>query len=183
MKFNNTILKDVCKGKGEYGIGASAVPYNNQLYKYLRITDISENGEVDERNLVCVDDENANKYLLKENDICFARTGNSTGKSYFYDGSIKELVFAGFLIRFSLDENKINPKYMKYFTLTSKYKNWVAEIQTGSTRGNINANMYGLLSLCLPPRNYQDKMVTILDRITNKIEQNTQTNNNLLLVA
>ena len=32
MIFNNTILKDVSKGKGEYGIGASAVPYNNQLY-------------------------------------------------------------------------------------------------------------------------------------------------------
>lgn len=183
MKFNLTTLGDVCIGKGEYGIGASAVPFNDELYRYIRITDINENGTVDENKLICVDDDNACKYLLEKNDICFARTGNSTGKSYFYDGTIKNLVFAGFLIRFKLNPDEINPKYMKYYTLTQQYKNWVSEIQTGSTRGNINANMYGLMPLRLPNIEYQNKMVHLLDKINYKIEENNYTNDNLHGIA
>ena len=173
-------LKDISIGQGNYGIGAAAVDYNNDLYKYLRITDIHEDGTVDENELKSVDDINAKDYLLKENDICFARTGNSIGKTYFYDGTIKDLVYAGFLIKFSLDNNKVNPKYIKYYTLSNKYKNWVKEIQTGSTRGNINAKMYGELEIELPEREYQDKAVELLETITKRIELNKHTNNNLL---
>ena len=172
-------LKDISIGQGNYGIGAAAVDYNNDLYKYLRITDIHEDGTVDENELKSVDDINAKDYLLKENDICFARTGNSTGKTYFYDGTIKDLVYAGFLIKFSLDNNKVNPKYIKYYTLSNKYKNWVKEIQTGSTRGNINVKMYGELEIELPEREYQDKAVELLETITKRIELNKHTNNNL----
>ena len=172
-------LKDISIRQGNYGIGAAAVDYNNNLYKYLRITDIHEDGTVDENELKSVDDINAKDYLLKENDICFARTGNSTGKTYFYDGTIKDLVYAGFLIKFSLDNNKVNPKYIKYYTLSNKYKNWVKEIQTGSTRGNINAKMYGELEIELPEREYQDKAVELLETITKRIELNKHTNNNL----
>lgn len=180
MKFNKVKLKDISCGEGSYGIGASAVEYSEDLYKYLRITDISENGTINENELKSVDDSNAEQYLLKENDICFARTGNSTGKTYFHDGKIKDLVYAGFLIKFSLDKTKVNPKYIKYYTMTNKYKNWVRGIQTGSTRGNINAKMYGDLEIEIPKRLYQDKIVILLDNITKKIEINNHTNNNLL---
>ena len=177
--MNLVKLKDISIGKGNYGIGATAVDYKSNLYKYLRITDINEDGTINENELKSVEDINAKDYLLKENDICFARTGNSTGKSFFYDGTIKDLVYAGFLIKFSLDEKKVNPKYIKYYTLSNKYKNWVREIQTGSTRGNINAKMYGDLEIKLPERTYQDKAVKILETITNKIILNRHTNNNL----
>ena len=180
MKFNKVKLKDISCGEGSYGIGASAVEYSEDLYKYLRITDISENGTINENELKSVDDSNDEQYLLKENDICFARTGNSTGKTYFHDGKIKDLVYAGFLIKFSLDKTKVNPKYIKYYTMTNKYKNWVRGIQTGSTRGNINAKMYGDLEIEIPKRLYQDKIVILLDNITKKIEINNHTNNNLL---
>ena len=63
--------------------------------------------------------------------------------------------------------------------MTSEYKNWVKEIQTGSTRGNINAKMYGNLDILIPERAYQDKLVAVLDKITDKIKYNTQTNDNL----
>ena len=179
MKFNKIKLKDISKGQGNYGIGAAAVDFNKDLYKYLRITDISEDGTINENELKSVNDPNSKEYLLEENDICFARTGNSTGKTYFYDGTIKDLVYAGFLIKFSLDESKVNPKYIKYYTMTNKYKNWVKEIQTGSTRGNINAKMYGDLEIDLPNREYQDKIVMLLESITKKIAQNKHTNNNL----
>ena len=87
------------------------------------------------------------------------------------------------MIKFSLDEKKVNPKYIKYYTLSNKYKNWVKEIQTGSTRGNINAKMYGDLEIELPERTYQDKVVKILETITNKIVLNRHTNNNLYAIG
>ena len=183
MEFRKVTLDEISINGGSYGIGASAVEYNQDLFTYLRITDINEDGTLDYKNLMSVNDEKADQYLLKENDICFARTGNSTGKSYFYDGQIKNMVYAGFLIKFSLDSNKVNPKYIKYYTMTKHYKNWVKEIQTGSTRGNINAKMYGKMEIILPDRIYQDKLVELLDKITTKIQLNTQTNDNLLNIG
>ena len=183
MKFKRYKLNDLSIGGGSYGIGASAVEYDKKLYTYLRITDINEDGTLNYKDMMSVNDPKANKYILKKNDICFVRTGNSTGKTYFYDGSIENLVYAGFLIKFSIDEEKVNPKYVKYYIMTSKYKNWVKEIQTGSTRGNINAKMYGNLEILIPERAYQDKLVTVLDKITDKIKYNTQTNDNLLKIG
>lgn len=116
MTFEERKLASLCKnGKGEYGIAASAVDYSPELYTYLRITDINDDGTINKRNLKSVNDPNASKYLLRPNDIVFARTGASTGRNYFYDGSDGELVYAGFLIKFSIDEKKVNPKFIKYF--------------------------------------------------------------------
>ena len=180
MEFKKYKLSELSKeNKGTYGIGASAVDYSEDLYTYLRITDIKEDGSLDYSNLKSIDDSNAEKYILKKGDIVFARTGNSTGKAYYYDGEIPNLVYAGFLIKFSLDEKKVNPKFIKYYTMTKEYKNWVKEIQTGSTRSNINEKMYGNMEVRLPSRIYQDKMVSLLERIDKKIELNNQINNNL----
>lgn len=91
-------LKDLCiGGKGKYGIPASAVPYSENLYTYLRITDITDDGRINKSGLVSVDDKKAGEYLLQPNDIVFARTGGSTGRNYFYDGTDGVLVYAGFL--------------------------------------------------------------------------------------
>ena len=78
-------------GRGYYGIGASAVPYSAELYTYLRITDINDDGTLNMSDLKSVSDEKATDYLLKPNDIVFARTGASTGRNYFYDGTDGEL--------------------------------------------------------------------------------------------
>lgn len=170
MEFNKivTLGELSIEGKGSYGIGASSVDFKENLPTYLRITDISEDGYLLKNSLKSVDDPNANKYLLKPNDIVFARTGNSTGKSYFYDGTDGELVYAGFLIKFSLDVTKVNPEFIRYYTLSNQYKGWIKGFSTGSTRGNINANSYANMPINLPPREYQDFIVSILSGLENK---------------
>ena len=172
-------LEDICIGKGTYGIGASAVAYDSSKYTYLRITDINDDGTLNKGELKSVDDEEAYKYILQKNDIVFARTGNSTGRSYFYDGTDGELVYAGFLIKFSLDPSKVNPRIMKYFTHSQDYYDWVKSFDTGGTRGNINAKTYGAMPITLPPRNIQDKIVEVLKSIDDKIELNKRINDNL----
>lgn len=172
-------LGDLCiDNKGSYGIAASAVPYSENLYTYLRITDINDDGTLNKSDLKSVADENAEQYILQPNDIVFARTGGSTGRNYFYDGSDGVFVYAGFLIKFSIDPNKVNPKYIKYFCLSQEYKNWVYSFNTGSTRGNINAQTYANMPVILPPRSQQDLLVRTLSSLDDKIELNNKINTN-----
>ena len=176
-------LKELSKGRGEYGIGAPAVPFDKEKYTYLRITDINDDGTLNTSGMMSVDADDAEEYILEKDDIVFARTGNSTGRSYFYDGRDGELVYAGFLIRFKLDEQKVNPKILKYYTHSKPYYDWVQSFDTGGTRGNINAKTYGDMPICLPPRHIQDRIAGILGAIDDKIENNRRINANLELQA
>ena len=173
-------LKDLTvDGKGSYGIGAPAVPYQEDKLTYLRITDINDDGSLNFSDLKSVDAEDAEKYILKENDIVFARTGNSTGRSYFYEKQHGTFVYAGFLIKFSLDPNKVNPRILKYYTHSKPYFDWVNSFDTGATRGNINAKTYGDMEIELPSRKVQDKIVSILSSLDQKIELNNKINADL----
>ena len=180
MEFRKCTLGDLSlNGRGEYGIAASAVEYNPEKKVYLRITDICDDGTLDNSDRKSVEGVNLDRYILKPNDIVFARTGASTGRNYFYDGTDGEMVFAGFLIKFSIDERAVNPKFIKYYCLSKKYKAWIQSFATGSTRGNINAQTLASMPIDLPPRDYQNRMVEILDIIDLKIKENKAINHNL----
>ena len=166
-------------GKGSYGIPASAVPYSEGRYTYLRITDINDDGTLDLSDRKSLSDPDAGKYLLQPNDIVFARTGNSTGRNYFYNPDDGELVYAGFLIKFSIDPQKVNPLFVKYYMQSSLYKAWVQSFNTGSTRGNINAQTFANMTINLPPREQQDLLVKTLLPLDKKIRVNNQINRNL----
>lgn len=166
-------------GKGTYGIAAPGVEKNDNLYTYLRITDINDDGTLNRSDMKSVANDDAVQYLLKPNDIVFARTGGSTGRNYFYDGNDGTFVYAGFLIKFSIDPLKVNPKYIKYYCQSDAYKNWVKSFNTGSTRGNINAQTFGNMEISLPPREQQDYLVGILEPLDEKIAINRAINDNL----
>jgi type I restriction enzyme, S subunit len=175
--WSTVYLKDICKdGRGYYGIGASAVEFNPNLLTYLRITDINDDGTLIYNDLKSVDEHNASDYLLKKNDIVFARTGNSTGRSYFYEERDGELVYAGFLIKFNINENKVNPKYIKHYTQSKIYFDWIRSYSTGSTRKNMNAKMYGDMPIIIPDRERQNKIVLIFESVVNKIRLNNLIN-------
>lgn len=184
MELQEKTLAQISKnGRGYYGIGASAVPFSEELYTYLRITDINDDGTLNMADLKSVADENAGDYLLEPNDIVFARTGASTGRNYFFDGSDGQFVYAGFLIKFALDEKAVNPRFIKYYCMSKPYWDWISAYNTGSTRGNINAQTLASMPISLPPRDYQDKVVSILDSIESKRKRNNEINNNLFQQA
>ena len=180
MNCKTVLLKDLVLGeKGSYGIGAPAVDYDPKKYTYLRITDINDDGSINTNGLKSVDAEDAYKYILQENDIVFARTGASTGKTYFYQPQDGTLVYAGFLIKFSIDPRKVNPRLLKYITHSQEYYDWVRSFDTGGTRGNINAVTFANMPITLPNRATQDKIVAILSSLDDKIELNRRINANL----
>lgn len=157
-------------GKGHYGVAAPAVDYDSSKYTYLRITDINDDGTLNKQGLKSVDDANAGRYLLKPNDIVFARTGASVGRSYFYDGNDGDLVYAGFLIKFSLDPNKVNPYMLKLYTHSQDYYDWIKAVDNGATRGNINALTFASMPIVMPSRDEQDKIVGVLGALDDKID-------------
>lgn len=176
-------LKDICIGKGEYGIAASAESFSSNKYRYLRITDISDFGELLDNDCKSVSCDGCEKYLLSDDEIVFARTGNSTGRAFFYEKKYGPLVYAGFLIKFHLDKNKVNPKYLKYYTISKTYKDWIANGPTGSTRGNMSEGDFADMPVFLPSRQAQDALVAMMEPIDEKIVNNDAICSNLEAVA
>ena len=176
-------LGELSLDNGKYGIAASAVDFDAKLPAYLRITDINDDGTLNQFNRKSVNDANACEYMLGEGDIVFARTGNSTGRNYYYDPRDGEFAFAGFLIKFSLDDSKVNPRFVKYYVQSKPYWDWVASFNSGSTRGNINAKTYAQMPVPLPERSVQDSIVALCDSISDKIRVNTKINDYLLELA
>jgi type I restriction enzyme S subunit len=176
-------LSDICIGGGSYGIAASAVEFSTDLPTYLRITDINDDGTLNESGLKSVDDPNSAKYYLSPNDIVFARTGASTGRNYFYDGSDGEFVYAGFLIKFSIDPRKVNPLYVKYYCQSKDYYDWVASFNTGSTRGNINAQTLANMPIPILERDQQNLIADTLAALDARIAENKAINHHLEQIA
>ena len=166
-------LGDLCENKGDYGLNAPATDYSVNLPTYLRITDIDDNGKFIHSAKKSVDNLSAKEYYLKNGDIVFARTGATVGKTYLYDVRDGQLVYAGFLIKFSPNPNKLIPYYLKANTETKDYMNWVAITSQRSGQPGINAAEYCSLKLAIPPIKEQERICTILQLWDTAIEKQT----------
>ncbi|HDK9011884.1 TPA: restriction endonuclease subunit S [Staphylococcus aureus] len=156
-----------------YGIGASAVEFDKKNV-YVRITDI----DGDTRRIIgdyTSPDTIDKKYLLEKNDILFARTGASTGKTYIHSKFDKTLkyYFAGFLIKFKIKDN-YSPKFIYQYTFTEMYRNWVKVMSMRSGQPGINSEEYSNLSLCTPSKNEQEKIGNFFSKLDRQIELEEQ---------
>ncbi len=185
MELKKYKLRMLClpNGIGKYGIPAPAIEYSKYKIRYLRISDISDEGMLVNTDKKSVESDDIEQYILEENDIVFARTGNSTGRAYLYSKKDGVMAYAGFLIKYQLDEHKVNPVFLHYFTLSNYYKQWVKNLSVGSTRGNISAQTFADCPIVLPPRHQQDVLAEILSNIDSKIKLNRQINDNLEAMA
>src|SRR5690606_29331480 len=167
-------LGNVIIGKGDYGINAAAVNIDSTYHTYLRITDISDDGHFIEEGKKSVNHIEAKNFILEDGDIVFARTGNSTGKTYLYNRNDGVLVFAGFLIRFKPDSSKLNSMFLKFITETPYYKNWVSVYSARTGQPGINGNEYSKLSFVLPSIEEQNQIAQKLQSIHQKIHTEQQ---------
>lgn len=150
-------------GKPQYGAGEAGVPReDNESPRYIRITDIDWNGSLDE-SLGVTAKTIEEKYILNNNDILIARSGNTVGKSYIHKTEIvkEPCFFAGYLIRFVVDNNLISPDYIYIFTKLPVYNDWVKVTQRITGQPNINAEEYSNLPIPVPPIAVQQKIVEI----------------------
>ena len=149
--------------KPQYGAGEAGVPRNDDYSpRYIRITDIDENGLlIDGLGVTAKNVEE--KYILQDNDILIARSGNTVGKSYIHkEKSINyTCFFASYMIRFVVDRNAILPDYVFLFTKLSVYSDWVKVTQRVTGQPNINADEYSRLPIPVPPLDIQQEIVKI----------------------
>lgn len=152
-----------------YGLNASAVQFDGKN-GYLRITDIDErtNKYISSTRVSpsCNPDK---KYLLKEGDIVFARTGNSVGKTYIYKNTDGVLYYAGFLIRARLNSD-VYPYFIFLQTLTNKYRKWVRIMSQRSGQPGINSEEYGNYKIVLPCLEEQEKIASVFRELDKKID-------------
>jgi type I restriction enzyme S subunit len=151
--WEKTKLGELLLASPSYGANAPAVPYSKQLPTYLRITDISDEGDFIQKSKVSVNIDAEVDSYLEEGDIVLARTGASVGKSYRYKKGDGKLVFAGFLIRIKPDPAKVNSTLLCNFFSTRPYWSWVRATSTRSGQPGINSNEYASLPVVLPRRN------------------------------
>jgi type I restriction enzyme S subunit len=155
-------LGDCLLSRPDYGINAAAVPFSDRLPSYIRITDISEHGRFCPDPRVSVKAATANQYYLHQGDVVFARTGASVGKSYLYEPSDGELVFAGFLIRVHPNPELLISAFLAAYTTTKQYWVWVRLMSMRSGQPGINGNEYAKLPLPLPPLPEQAAIAEVL---------------------
>lgn len=156
-------LSRLLKSKPQYGAAeAGVIRESLDVARYIRITDITENGELSDDIGVTAKTING-KYILNNNDILIARSGNTVGKSYIHksDRISYPCFFAGYMIRFIVDEERINPDYFFIYTQLTIFKDWVKATQRTTGQPNINAEEYGGLQIPLPPIETQQKIVDI----------------------
>lgn len=147
ISLGSLTLEEPC-----YGTSATAIQRTSESQpKYIRITDFSDYG-IEENHQYMTAETYSSKHLLKPNDILFARTGATVGKTFFYDGTIGDAIFAGYCIRFRFDENKVIPKYVYWYTKTDMYLSWVKGIQRPSGQPNINKEEYKSYGMILPSK-------------------------------
>lgn len=130
----------------EYGLNASAKDFDG-IHKYLRITDIDDASRLfltdklssPDINFTVGDYEN---YKLQKNDLLFARTGASVGKTYLYRKTDGEVYYAGFLIRARLRDS-YDGNFVFQQTLTDKYKQFIEITSQRSGQPGVNGKEYG----------------------------------------
>lgn len=160
-------LQDCCSDFS-YGLNAPAKAYDG-VNKYIRITDIDENTSVYKSDdPVSPDGLLSDEYLVNENDILFARTGASTGKTYLYNQNDGRLFYAGFLIKANVNNN-CDPYFIFSQTKTQSYRRWVEIMSTRSGQPGINSQEYASYPLYVPSKEEQEKIALLLRDLDKRI--------------
>ena len=151
-----------------YGMNAASKEYDGKN-KYIRITDIDEQtNKYIHKNIVSPDGDLEEKFLVKENDILFARTGASTGKTYLYDKNDGKLYYAGFLIKANIINHNANFIFQQ--TKLNKYNSWVKIMSMRSGQPGINSQEYGSYKFSITSFEEENKISKFLSLLDKKIE-------------
>lgn len=173
--YPTNILKDIVVAKPKYGASYKTIHKVSDV-RYIRITDINEDGTLNE-DIVSADGYD-NQYLLQDGDFLIARSGNTVGKTFLYQSDIGKAIYAGYLIKFVLNPDLINPKYLLFYTKSSIYKRWINSNMRVSAQPNINSEQYLFSPIIVPEMEVQDRIVKHIESIIKRIHELAKSSKN-----
>ena len=151
-----------------YGINETGKENGN--IRFVRITDIETLGNLKNENILYLN-KCDKKFLLIEDDILFARSGATVGKTYLQKKETSDMAFAGYLIRARINKNLINPKYVYYYFQSQEYEIWKESIFIQSTIQNISAERFANLEIPFADKLEQNIIIKRVKNINAKTEK------------
>ncbi|MDO6369497.1 restriction endonuclease subunit S [Phocaeicola vulgatus] len=132
----------------------------------VRISDIHDNVVQWENVPFCnIEACDIDAYLLKENDILFARTGGTVGKSFLVQSVPEPAIYAGYLIRTRYSQ-ELCPQYLKVFMESQLYWEQLKSGTIATAQPNCNGKTLGRMLLPIPPKAEQSRLVQKLTSLT-----------------
>ena len=151
----------------QYGYNAPAK--SDGKIKMVRISDIQNNTVKWDSVPFCdIAEDDIETYLLKSNDILFARTGGTVGKSYLVTEILEDAIYAGYLIRTRYSDELI-PKYLKYFMESELYWSQLHSGTIATAQPNCNGQTLSKMLLPIPPKAEQERIIQMIDTLYSKI--------------
>ena len=162
-------LKTLCSRSALYGANVAATSYTTTGVRFLRTTDITEDGRLKGRG-VFLPEKLVRDYLLAEGDLLISRSG-TIGRSFLYHpGTHGPCAYAGYLVRF-VPVLEVLPKYIFFFTKSQAFAGFLRVMAISSTIENVNGEKYANSPLPLPPSSEQAAIVRYLDHVDRRIQR------------
>ncbi len=157
-------LGNLCIEKPSYGATASAVEFKEGMPRYIRITDISEEGNLINADIKGIGTKDFEKYRLKEGDLLIARTA-AVGRAFVYKEEYGDCVYAGYLIKFKLNEEKVLPEYVFSYLQSPIFQDWIRKTTRTGLQANINAKEYSDHKVPTPSLKVQEGIINQIDEL------------------
>ena len=158
-------LSDLITEKPNYGANSPACNHKKGTPRYIRITDIQDDGTLS--NDIVGAETIDEKYILQNLDFLIARTADP-GRTFLYKNDFGSCMYAGYLIRFKLNQNLIKPEYLFLYSKTKEFRSWISKMTKKGTVTNINAQEYLTLEIPIPDLVEQDKIIDKIKKLKNQ---------------
>ena len=168
--WTSTVFKKFLSEPMQYGANEPAEECNYNDPRYIRITDIKDDGTLRDDTFKSLPLEKAKEYMLTKGDLLFARSGATVGKTFLYKEDYAAC-FAGYLIKARCNKNELLPNFVFYYTLSNVYQNWKNSIFIQSTIQNIGADKYSVMPIIVPPLSEQQSIADYLDQKCSEIDE------------